>query len=685
MSHRLIRPLVRTGPLAVGLSLLMALSASAYAQGGRDDGRDPVADPVDDNGGAADGQARPAAEACPSDRFFVHVPTFARVNLPANFQNRLRTDLANRIAARPLLSGTSVTVEPVLANRSGVAQRADGHRRFWTITTDRDIPAAELCGWIAHLRTRARAMGGAQLYVGRECLAGGLASPGAPDWPLEVMGKPAAPAGQPAPIAVIDSGFKRRPDWTAPGIAPRSSKHPHGRMVRAAIRQLTADVGVPRLLDYRVLGPDGSAPLANVARAIDAAVFDADGPRVINLSLGWPPELERRRAIESCGELEDPIGEAVRYTLAMAHLRDAGQLRANPGQVDPNGPTAVLIAGGNRPTLFGQDVTPYYAAHHRVDLAPLAGDCSQPSGDGLFYPAQWARRRTCLAGEPAIAPMRVTPVGATDHRDLRSPLSAPEMTPILVAPGTAIRLAGQRWSGSSIATAYASAAVSLELAGGGDGRAAAQAVYNRGTHLSHLSGRSTIRRLSFPNAHTASLPRWVGGGPQLAGAGARAITGRDRLTCLGTLANWFQGTRTRAQVSAVCPSFLTVLDRFSAGDAGPQPPVIGCPECHTVVNIGREEADIYVTLTDAWDASTTTLSSPYLVVSYPDGYESWIALPADPTLWTPKSQFVVKAVSLTDRKSSTVGDLVSTGSISLVLTVDQYGKTSTDVSLVTIK
>ena len=670
-----------------GLALLLAASTAAHAQERALPGfdRDPGAANPDnpDPGGIGDGDG--TDEPCPNDRFFVHVPTWAMLNLPLNFQSRLQTDLDNHIAARPRLSGTKVTVEAVLDSRPGINERADGHRRFWTISTDRTVPGDELCAWVDHLRNRAQAMGGADLYVGRECVAAGLGSPGAPDWPLELMGKPAAPAGPPAPIAVIDTGFKRTADWRAPGIAPLDPKHPHGQMIREAIRQLTSHVGVPTLLDYRAMGSEGTAPLANVARAIDAAVFDADGARVINLSLGWPPELERRRALPGCGTLEDPIGEAVRYTLAMAHMRDAGLLTAAPGQVDPNGPTAVMVAGGNRPTLFGQDVTPYYAAHHRVDFGPLVGDCSQPSGDGLFYPAQWARRDTCFYGRPPITAMRVTPVGATDHRDERSPLSAPEMTPVLVAPGTAIRLGGQRWSGSSIATAYASAAVSLELAGGGLGRAAVLAVYTRGTHLPHLSGATPVRRLTFATPHTATTPRWVGGGPRIPASGAAAYARADRLSCLATLAGWFQGMRTEAEVAAVCPAFLTTLDRFSAGDAGPQPPVIGCPECYAPVDISREAADVYVTLTSDWDPSTTTLSDPYLVVSYPDGYESWIALPYDPTVWKPGEQFTVEDVPLTDRKSSSVSDLVAKGSISLVMMVEQYGKASTDVSLVTIK
>ena len=92
----------------------------------------------------------------------------------------------------------------------------------------------------------------------------------------------------------------------------------------------------------------------------------------------------------------------------------------------------------------------------------------------------------------------------------------------------------------------------------------------------------------------------------------------------------------------------------------------------------------------AADLGGTALSTPHLnLIRTFNSKESQMAcelgLPYDPTLWKPKEQFTIQKIPLTDRKSSTVADLVSSGSMSLVMTVEQWGKTSTDVSVVIMK
>lgn len=629
---------------------------------------------------------------CLSDQFFVHVPTWASAGgVAANFRRQLRTDLRGYIGGVPSLAGVTVTVEPVLMNRAAVAERSDGHLRFWAVKTSRSIRSAELCGFIGALRTRASALAGGTVYVGRECVAGGLVSPNAPDWPLEVMGKPGLlPRGRnAAAIVVLDAGFKSPPDWSAPGAS--GAKHPHGAMVKGVIDQAVAGMRGPMVSDFRVLGEDGSGTLADVARGIDTALFGGQGPMVLNLSLGWPPELERKRSIPGCAEVEDPIGEAVRYTLAMAALRDQAQLtRANGGQpIEEVGPTVVTAAAGNRPVLFGTDVTGYYERHYRVDRSPLPGDCSQPSGDGLFYPAQWARRATCLqlGGQRiTLNQSRIVAVGATDHRDERSPLSAPEMTPILVAPGVGVRIDGVRWTGSSVSTAYVSVALSMQLATSGTGQAAVLAVLGRATALPGLSGGVPVKRLNFARPHAAGAPVATRGVRRIDGSRATPITGMVRNRCGRTLARWMNGTATSGQLAAVCPAFLTDLDRFSVGDAGPQPPTTGCPECYADFDAEDEKLDLHVTLTDEWDPASTTIDDPHLVVSWPDGYESWIPMPGGPTDWAPKQSFIIDKVSIVHPGGkSSAQDLLDKGSISLTMTVTQSDGKAVDVSVVVME
>lgn len=672
-------------PLIALVALLMAGTSGAQdrrnpPQPARGDAQDRVIPGMPAQENIEDRNPSP----CVSYHWFVDVPTWASAaRIPANFGPALQA------AMQTYLPTSAPSVEAVLKERV-IPQRGDGHQRFWTVQLQRALAPGELCGWANTLRAQARRLSlDTPLYVGRQCVVTALASPLASDWPRVVMGTPNPPAvGAPASVVLVDSGFKPTADWSAPGL--RGARHAHGAAVKHAIDTL-APGGIGPLFDYRVLGRDGTGRIFNVARAIDAAIFERPGPLVLNLSIGWPPELERHRDLLGCA-VEDPVGESVRYALAIAHLRDTGGLTRGP-----KAPTAVIAAAGNRATLYPADVTPYFETHLAVKGGSATGDCSAPSGDGLFYPAQWSQRKTCVeapAGRFEIpgADNAITAVGATDHRDQRSPLSAREMTPPLVAPGVVDDATGRRWTGSSIAAAYVSTAVALRLRNG-SGRTVVDAIRGEGVELPLGPGPRKMWRLRFPNPYVGAGPATLPSLTPVSGASVSAIGPSAQSQCVSTLTRWFVGSATSTEVQARCPRFLTHLDQFSVGGAGPQPPTDGCPECFAKVRArspalpqsGQEVvADLYVQLTgiaDGWDPAKVTISDPHLVVTWPDGKQTWIALGTTGT-WKPGQSFKIKDLPLggTDAEA-----LAAKGAMTLEMQVTEAGKTSTNVSVVTLE
>lgn len=634
---------------------------------------------------------------CRSDRYFVHVPTFADpAGVPSSFAPDLFSAVdphipRNRLGVRQY---TIAAIGQVLPARA-VDERQDGERRFWQVRLDREIGPERACRFVDALRTEAEALlPGTPIYVGRECGASGYGAapdPESPDWHLEAMGVPAPlPVGEePGDVALVDTGFLWPPHYQAdPAFGP--AMHPHGQAMAELIHHV--DPAIP-VRDYRALDSDGHGDLAHVARAIDAAVFDATGPRAINLSLGWPPELERVRAFDAgeCSTREDPAGEAVRYALAMARLRDEGRLHVG-GQPRPqNGPTAVIAAAGNRGTVFGGDSTFVYEAFYRTtDGAGDQDPCSSPGADDLFYPAQWARRTTCLiigGGSWTIDGAMTTPVAATDARDLPSSLTPQVPLPRLMAPGVNVLAAGTRWTGSSVSAALVSGAVARAFGEGAtDATEAVDLVYAGSTPLPAIDPGT--RRLAFPLAYAAA-PAIPSPPPalQVDGALAGTWTSADIGDCLQRLADWAADTADFADVKASCPAFLHHLDQFSAGRAGPQPPEIGCPDCLAGLYLGLgDKADVQIELTNAWDPATS-ITKPHLYIEWPDGQYVWTALPDGPQ-WTPGGQFVIKGLTVEHPGGTlSLGDLAAGGKMLLLLEVQtpKQTKPSTDMSDITMK
>ena len=291
------------------------------------------------------------------------------------------------------------------------------------------------------------------------------------DWHLRRMGVSSSGAGEhdaKLELALIDTGLEpgfpsvgleARPVWAAPGLKGQRV-HEHGTHMALLARQLAPDRRV-KLSSYRIFNQYGESTPNLLARALDHALFPqckagaglAPGPGrirrgrarpqrpvppshpiVVNLSLGWPPELTQPRRLtgykgtpeggggvrwESCTVTEAGVGAPVDFLLQAAD------------QVDRSGERSVLVvaAAGNRPD-------PYKTRRRGSRFGGAfgvrganAGDVASSKRELLwFYPAQYARERWRLGAAPVA-------VGAVDDRDMETVLSIPAAEPALVAPG----------------------------------------------------------------------------------------------------------------------------------------------------------------------------------------------------------------------------------------------------------
>ncbi|MEZ4470020.1 MAG: hypothetical protein R3F60_04275 [bacterium] len=104
------------------------------------------------------------------------------------------------------------------------------------------------------------------------------------------------------------------------------------------------------------------------------------------------------------------------------------------------------------------------------------------------------------------------------------------------------------------------------------------------------------------------------------------------------------------------PAFCATLDGPSAGDAGPQPLIIVCPECAltltqiTAADSAKVRLDVAV---NPALPSGTDIRQPWLYVYWPDGRKQAISLEnlAPPTTWYPGASLQFDALSVTAEPS----------------------------------
>jgi len=268
-------------------------------------------------------------------------------------------------------------------------------------------------------------------------------------------------------LALIDSGLE--PDFGTLGLVAEEVSgadpftgqrvHVHGTQMALLARHVVGDRRV-QLRSYRIFNVHGESTPNHLARALDLALYGPGvspaivsatpppqgkktpapapprHPLVVNLSVGWPPELGAPRGLtgwrgdrdadgsiswQQCQTMEDPVGSPVDYLIRTTRLLNDNNVR----------PVLVVAAAGNRPDPNGDDrkESRFAEGFGVVPRGTGPGDATDKRGQPQwFYPAQFARQRAPLGSEPLV-------VGAVTDTEAPTALSIPRAEPALVAPG----------------------------------------------------------------------------------------------------------------------------------------------------------------------------------------------------------------------------------------------------------
>lgn len=432
-----------------------------------------------------------ASRPCRSDSFFIEVPSWAEPSwrdnsfLQEGAEQNISTRLSrfartewfcgqNRAECPHTLKIEMKALLPVRTSTRtarGGDWRNTGHLRFYQVRffdAGRPRPLAILPDAegevVDGLRKVFRETVGTTtpFYVGRSCDSVTLG--GAEEtmtWHHKRIDLPAIQIPQPAgpsarvDIALIDSGVDLGVASEIGVVGPNHPPplHHHGTAMALFLHEAAP---LARIHDLKVFDADGYGSIEQLALALDCALFDIDNPDcmahptnagggsnrplIINLSLGWVPELSDPSVLQAGlarGPIrEDAVGEAVRWLLEGARLVETKQR-----------PIFVVAATGNRPERLRPPLQEVREARFFPLRCPESPACPplperEPEcassntpykGQRWFFPAEWAHRRSCdgQRSKPAI----VFGVGAVDDRELPIALAIPNAESPLVAPG----------------------------------------------------------------------------------------------------------------------------------------------------------------------------------------------------------------------------------------------------------
>ncbi len=647
--------------------------------------------------GGVDGQfpapALPLLDVCRNDRFFVH---FAEDEWPAEV---LAADTFDEQLAALLTRAVEPNVgewfdRPAPGDETLHVDAAFLCEAVGTIADDSEDAYVALTG-------RAGELNGRRIRVGRVCGFGpqaveGAAGPVVDAGPLlrrwhliragaEVVDPPAFAA---ADVLLVDTGVE--PGVAAAlevetlGAAPGASVH-HGTAMALLLRQLVPP-GAGRLVSLPVFDASGQSTPTVLARALERgmrSLGDSGQPLIVNLSLGWPPELSLPRVLwagdpkaPACQVLEDGIGEEVRY--ALAHAAEwLGR------------PVLSVAAAGNRPGGHAVGAG-MFGSGFAVDAA-AATTCA-PGGPSprWFFPGQWGldTAGACPWGRRP-GPLALA-VGAVDADDAPSTLSV-DAEPPLVAPGQNVIAWSDRVAPAPAALPACGPAdtdapdlVRLPMTVSGTSVAAALT-----SGVAALVQAEAIERLGAP-LEGDTLARLIGltatplGRPGIGGASVQRVSLCRALTALRACAPLVACVRAGGDCDveldtcsfqpcpelqpfpteleadplaapacraddvspidvaplaapdchgadpARCP-YLTseagpVFDRYSVGHLGPQPALPGCPDCYIFCNSGGS-LDLYLRLNTSLP-TTTRFRGAWLLTKNSAGVSSTLTLAA---------------------------------------------------------
>ncbi|MEQ8572270.1 MAG: S8 family serine peptidase [Deltaproteobacteria bacterium] len=664
-----------------------------------------------------------------------------------------------------LANAVTVDVQSVLPQRSWPPSRADGHLRFLRVrfVSDdvvRSVRPQYQCEAVHTLRTTFgdySALASSEIYVGRECDASVSSAQAVPTsemltWHLSQLGMEGAttelpPGGESfVDLGLIDAGVIPSVASSIGVVAATSQHtsstyHVHGTAMAIFAKQTG---GAMSVVDYRALGPDGTGTMAQIGVSIDDALLGASAgnparPIVLNLSLGFPPELGRPAAIEgtACSSHENAAGEVVRYVLDVAARMDR----------DGHRRTFVSAASGNRPLAPPPETFP-------ITLDPTVHDLeceATPAGPELFYPGEWSRAPSCRGGDPSTANL-VLAVGAVDDRLRPTGMQIPDAETPLVAPGQHVYashaaagampvhpVCGQgptsshleslprAFTGSSVSSALVAGAAArvqaAQLAAGRDAldrQSIARLLYLTGRPL----GRTTQNGVDVRVLAIDRLGHALAACPTLIQC-AMSVVGREPIppstlaTCASAVAAcgltaapatpvgpvaWSTTYLAQRSVCAspvatatwssatscggVCP-YEALAERRNVGSNGPQPTGPICPDCPAVMS-GSKTLVLMLELTSDGEPNAV-IENPYLVVKGPtntspvQSMTEFIPLPDDPHVddWVLGNHLDIKvpldnaSVDFSDPRKVSLG---------LVVNVTEPGATTvTDFSVIDLQ
>lgn len=380
-------------------------------------------------------------------------------------------------------------------------------------------------------------------------------------------------------IALIDSGIDTTiVAGTEHDTGLSDGDRVHGTYMGLLLRQVASAPNV-HLRSYSVLGANNTATHHDLARVLDQAIFGADvpvdQPLVVNLSLGWPPELGQRRVLSASGPhpidnvaaVEDGIGGAVRAVLDEARRLDFIEARK----------ISVLAAAGNRPDApqVGPALREDFGAPDLYE-DPCYGKTRRPFQ--LFFPAEWSATPECdIVDEPLYSTTVVDnqrhltwAVSASDVADAPGYVSIADedWEPHFVAPGEQVLVDSEEApaidielpgviSGTSVSTALVSGiaayAQSLCVSGAVAGCPDGLSRWQLGQVLYH-SGRA-LGRTSFPANAQMTVP-------DMCGVTAALQCDADVLSCIGPFAD--ERSRIRSRMNCQDGRDQTVAEVFEA-------------------------------------------------------------------------------------------------------------------------
>ncbi|MEQ9503147.1 MAG: S8 family serine peptidase [Deltaproteobacteria bacterium] len=672
-------------------------------------------------------RVRTAARPCRADSFFVEIPVgLANVWPDLAFLAQSKADLESYLGnhasqwfcppSQPTcLNGqVAVAIESVLPARAWPATRADGHLRFLRVRFSDNSGTLSVqpdwqCDAVEEIRSTIADRNGLladdEFYVGRECDASVASAQAVPThdmltWHLTDIGLPAS-EGVSAPasseelvdLALIDAGVGAALHaslgvTSVTDLHPnRTNHHVHGRGMATFARQVGPSL---RMTDIAVLDAGGQGTMADVAIGIDAALFGGTNtspprPLVLQMSLGFPPELAQPAGISgvggSCTSHENAAGEVIRYMLDVAARMDR----------DGQRPVFVSAASGNRAVRVPAGTFPAPPANV---LHVTCG--ATPNTPALYYPGQWSQEATCRVNDPTITHAAIA-VGAVDERLRATGVAIPGAETPLVAPGQHVYAANSAAHGmpmdpicgaggtndylDALPRAFTGSSVSAALVAGAAARAQHQRLMQGDAPLTrlalarvlYLTGRDLcrstaagvpVRMLAVDRLDHAlrSCPALVACAQNIVGtepipAGTLAacatevqacgfapacttpsrpgpITWDPNYTSKRIVCGDATATAPWQDVSACgaqCP-FESHPERTAIGSLGPQPMVPLCPDCPAQFEPGKIVMSLELT---ADGDPKTAIENPYLVLNGPPlvngkPTEEYIALPTAP-------------------------------------------------------